>query len=111
MIEVTDADFEAVVIKSTIPVLVDVWATWCGPCKHLAPTIDALAEKYAGRVLVVKANIDQNSKAVADYGIRSIPMLLWFTKGKDGVLAVGFASQEKLEGLIDAKLLAELESI
>jgi thioredoxin 1 len=108
-IEVTNADFESVVINSTIPVVVDVWATWCGPCRQLAPTIEALAEKYAGRVLVVKANIDQNSKAVADYGIRSIPMLLWFTKGKDDVLSVGILPQEMIEGLIDAKLLETME--
>ena len=98
------------VINSTLPVVVDVWASWCGPCKTLAPTIEALAEKYAGRVLVVKANIDQNSKAVADYGVRSIPMLLWFTnKGKDDVLSVGILPQEMIEGLIDAKLLEAVE--
>jgi thioredoxin 1 len=103
-IEVTNADFESVVIQSTIPVIVDFWAGWCSPCKQLAPTIEALAEKYAGRVKVVKADVDKNSKAVADYGIRSIPTLVWFKGDKDEVIAVGFRTQERLESLLNERL-------
>ena len=81
---VTDASFEAEVLKSDLPVLVDFWAPWCGPCRMVAPVVDEIAKQYEGEVKVVKLNTDENPNVASKYGIRSIPTLIIF-KGGDRV--------------------------
>ena len=80
-IKVNDGNFEAEVLKSGIPVLVDFWAEWCGPCKMLAPTLDQLSSEMAGKLKIVKVDVDQNRELAAQFGIRSIPTLLVFKGG------------------------------
>ena len=81
-IEVDEGNFEREVIKSPIPVLLDCWAPWCGPCRMIAPIMEQLAKKYSGRIKVAKMNTDENPRVTADYGILSIPTLLIFREGK-----------------------------
>ena len=81
-VEITDANFEQEVIKSEIPVLIDFWAVWCGPCKAIAPIMTELAAEYEGRLKVGKLDIDNNQEVSVKYGIRSIPTLLLFKDGK-----------------------------
>jgi len=96
-IEVDDRSFEKEVIKSQIPVLVDCWAPWCGPCRIVAPTIDQLARKYSGRVKVTKLNTDDNPEVTASYGILSIPTLLIFRGGKLVDRMVGTIPRAEIE--------------
>ncbi len=102
MSEVTlnSANFEAEVIKSNIPVLVDFWASWCGPCRMIGPSVAQLAEKYAGKVKVGKVNVDENSDLAATYGISSIPSLLIFQNGEVASQRVGGASLGVLDAFI-----------
>ncbi|HZT42886.1 MAG TPA: thioredoxin [Chthonomonadaceae bacterium] len=79
---VTSSDFDEQVLQSSVPVLVDFWAVWCGPCKMIAPHVDALAEEYAGRVKVLKVNVDEEPELANRYGIMSIPRLLFFKDGQ-----------------------------
>ena len=81
-IELTDDNFEQEVLKSDLPVLVDFWATWCGPCRMVGPIVDELAKEYAGKLKVGKLNVDSNGKTSIKYGIMSIPSLLFFKKGQ-----------------------------
>ncbi len=98
--EVSDATFEQEVLKSTQPVLVDFWASWCGPCKAIAPIVDELATKYAGQLKVAKVNVDQNSATPSRYGVRGIPALLFFKDGKVADQIVGYVPQESIEDKI-----------
>jgi thioredoxin 1 len=97
VLEVSDATFDQEVLKSEQPVLVDFWAVWCGPCKAIGPTVDALAAKYAGQLKVVKVNVDQNGATPSRYGIRGIPALLFFKGGKVVDQIVGYVPQEAIE--------------
>jgi thioredoxin 1 len=105
VLQVNDATFDQEVLQSELPVLVDFWAVWCGPCKALAPSIDAVAAKYAGKVKIAKVNVDENGAAPSRFGIRGIPALLFFKGGKVADQVVGFVAQDVIEEKI-AKLLA-----
>lgn len=102
---VGDGDFKTKVLESDQPVLVDFWATWCAPCRAIAPAIDAAAEEFKGKVKVAKVNIDDNQKTPGDYGIRSIPTLLIFKKGQVVGQIVGNSADFK------AKLKTELQKV
>ena len=88
-VTITDANFESEVIKSNIPVLIDFWATWCGPCKAIAPIVEDLAKEYDGKVKIGKVDVDDNQQTAIKYGIRSIPTLLIFKDGKLNSTIVG----------------------
>ena len=94
---VNDANFHSEVLNSSLPVLVDFWAPWCGPCRTMTPIIDKIAKKYVGRIKVVKVNVDESPRSASQHGIRSIPSLLMFLKGKVVDTVVGSQSQENLE--------------
>ncbi len=98
----TDASFKSEVLDSDQPVLVDFWAPWCGPCKALAPTIEALAEEYEGNVKVGKLNVDENSDTAGAYGIRSIPSVLLFDKGEVVERFVGIQPKERYASAVAA---------
>ena len=106
VLEVSDATFDQEVLKSEQPVLVDFWAVWCGPCKAIAPTVDALAAKYAGQLKVTKVNVDQNSATPSRYGIRGIPALLLFKGGKVVDQIVGYVPQDVIEEKVQRLLVA-----
>ncbi len=92
-----DATFEQEVLKSDIPVLVDFWAVWCGPCKAIAPTVEELAKQYRGKVKIAKMDVDEHQKVPQQYGIRSIPTLLLFKGGRVVDTIVGAVPRSKLE--------------
>ena len=98
---ISDAQFEADVLKSAEPVLVDFWAEWCGPCKMIAPIVDQIAESYAGKLKVVKVNIDHNQQTPRTYAVRGIPTLMLFKDGKVQATQVGAVSKAALTQLID----------
>jgi thioredoxin 1 len=93
--EVTDATFESEVLNASQPVLVDFWAAWCAPCRMLAPTVEAVAEKYQGRAKVVKLNVDENIDSSSRYGIKGIPTLILFRQGKEAERVVGVPANAK----------------
>jgi len=95
--KVSDANFEAEVLKSAEPVVVDFWAEWCGPCKMIAPVLDELAGSMQGRVKIVKLNVDENPDTAAKYGIMSIPTLMIFKNGEMASRQIGAAPKQKLE--------------
>ena len=101
VLHTTDTSFEADVIHSDIPVLVDLWAPWCGPCRMVAPILDELALELAGKVKIVKINVDENQAIPAQFGVRSIPTLLIFKQGKAVATQVGALPKGQLLNFIN----------
>ncbi|MEE3716902.1 thioredoxin [Tumidithrix elongata RA019] len=104
VIQVTDSTFKQEVLDNELPVLVDFWAQWCGPCKMVAPIVDELATQYEGQVKVVKLDTDQNSAIAKEYGIRSIPTLMIFKQGQKVDTVVGAVPKTTLINAIDKHL-------
>jgi thioredoxin 1 len=104
VVELTDATFQTEVLKSDLPYLVDFWATWCGPCRIIAPIVDDLANEYEGRLKVGKVNTDENQAVAAEYGISAIPALLLFKGGQLQERIVGAVPKNVLKQVIDKHL-------
>ncbi len=103
-VAVDDSNFDQTVLQAELPVLVDFWAAWCGPCRMVAPLVEELAEEYEGRISFVKLDVDQNSKTASKYGIMSIPTLLIFKKGEPVSHIVGFRPKAELKRSLDDAL-------
>lgn len=101
---VSDASFDADVLKSTVPVLVDYWAEWCGPCKMIAPILDDVASTYVGKLQISKMNVDENREVPAKFGIRGIPTLMIFKDGQLAATKVGALSKAQLIAFVDQHL-------
>ncbi len=104
VLEFTDSNFQSEVVESDQPVLVDFWATWCGPCKMIAPTIEELASDYEGKARIGKVDIDQNQEVAMQHGIQAIPTLLLFKNGQVVQRFQGVSPKEKLAEALDAAL-------
>ncbi|MBZ0201887.1 MAG: thioredoxin [Ignavibacteria bacterium] len=104
MLEFTDANFDQEVIKSDIPVLVDFWAVWCGPCKMIAPLVEELSAEYQGKVKIGKLDVDNNPNVSMTYGIRSIPTLLIFRDGKIADQIIGAVPKQAIAQKLDSQL-------
>ena len=103
-LQITDASFEEAVLKSDKPVLVDFWATWCGPCRTLGPIIEEISTEYEGRVVVGKVDVDNNQEFTAKYGVRNIPTVLMFKNGEVVGRQVGVASKKTYTDSLDSLL-------
>lgn len=104
--QITDATFNSAVEKSNIPVLVDFWAPWCGPCRAVGPIIDELAEEYKGRVKICKVNVDENPVTAAKFGISSIPTMVLIKDGRTVDTIIGGRPKNDLKAFLDTKALA-----
>ncbi|NPA71422.1 MAG: thioredoxin TrxA [Gammaproteobacteria bacterium] len=104
MISTSDANFDTEVLQSDLPVLVDFWAEWCGPCKMIAPILDDAASEYEGKVKIAKLNIDENPATPPKYGVRGIPTLMLFKNGEVDASHVGALSKSQLNAFLDDNL-------
>ncbi|MBT3169133.1 MAG: thioredoxin [Candidatus Cloacimonetes bacterium] len=102
ILEVSNDTFEQEVLKSEIPVLVDLWAPWCGPCRALTPTVEAISAEFEGKAKVVKLNIDDNPTVAAEYQVMSIPTLLFFKDGKVQSQIIGLVDKSKIESKLQS---------
>ncbi len=100
-IHVTDAAFEKTVLRSELPVIVDFWAPWCGPCKMIAPVLDKIAREYAGKLIVAKVNTDENPEWATRYGVQGIPTLLFIANGKVLHRQVGAAPERIIRNIVE----------
>ena len=107
IIEATDANFEQEVLKSETPVLVDFWAAWCGPCKAIAPTVDAVATSYQGKAKIMKMDVDKNPSTPMRYNVRGIPTLLVFKGGQVKEQIVGYVAKDVIENALNKHIGAE----
>jgi len=107
IVEVTDANFDQLVLKSEQPVLVDFWAAWCGPCKAIAPIVDEVAQSYSGRVKIGKMDVDKNAATPQRYGVRGIPTLLLFKDGQVKEQIVGYVARDVIEKALDKNLTSQ----
>jgi thioredoxin 1 len=105
LVEFTDANWEAEVLKSDTPVLVDFWAAWCGPCRQIAPVVEELARDYKGKVKVGKLNVDENDQVAQQYKILSIPTLLFFKNGKLADQIIGAVPKSKMESVLKQQIV------
>ena len=104
ILHVSDGSFEQEVLKSDVPVLVDYWAEWCGPCKMIAPILDEIADEYDGKIRIAKLNIDDNPTTPPKYGIRGIPTLMLFKGGEVEATKVGALSKSQLTAFLDQSI-------
>ncbi len=104
IVHVSDSSFEQDVLKSNLPVLLDFWAEWCGPCKMIAPILDQIATEYAGRVVVAKMNVDENPKTPMKFNVRGIPTLILFKNGLLEGQKIGAVRKADVAALLDSKL-------
>jgi thioredoxin 1 len=104
IIHLSDATFETEVLQSSVPVLVDYWAEWCGPCKMIAPILDEISKEYEGKLKIAKLNIDENAQTPAKFGIRGIPTLMIFKNGNVEATKVGALSKSQLTTFIDSNI-------
>jgi len=103
-VEIEEAKFNEAVLQAEIPVLVDFWAPWCGPCRMVAPVVEELADEYEGRLSFVKVNVDDNPRIASQYGIMSIPTLIVFKEGQPVDTIIGFRPKEELKKSLDTAL-------
>ena len=104
IVHVSDSSFEQDVLKSTVPVLLDFWAEWCGPCKMIAPILDQIAAEYAGKVVVAKMNVDENPRTPMKFNVRGIPTLILFKNGQLQGQKIGAVRKADVAAFLDSKL-------
>ena len=104
IVHTSDADFERDVLQSDVPVLLDFWAPWCGPCKMISPILDEVAAEFEGRLKVVKINIDENEQTPAKFGVRGIPTLMVFKNGQNVATKVGALAKGQLTAFVNASI-------